>query len=130
MSDHNGRFNILIVEDEIILALSLQDRLEQLGYNMLAVVDSCALAVQLTMQLQPDLVLMDIKLKDGGDGVEAARLIRQNSEIPIVFMTAYGDDLTLQRARETRAQGFLMKPFPNYQLSQMLTSVLPIKASR
>jgi len=129
MSNHNGRFNILIVEDEVILALSLQDRLEQLGYNTLAAVDSCRLAVQLTMQLQPDLVLMDIKLRDGEDGVEAARLIRQNSEIPIVFMTAYGDDLTLQRARDTRAQGFLMKPFLNYQLSQILNSLLPSGAN-
>jgi CheY-like chemotaxis protein len=115
---------ILIVEDEAILAMSLQDRLLDLGYEVLASADSGALAVQLVEQLQPDLVLMDIKLKDGIDGLEAARLIRSKYNLPIIFMTAYSDEQTLQRATATSPQGYLIKPVRSNQLNKALVSAL------
>jgi two-component system, response regulator PdtaR len=124
MSKQNSHTGILIVEDEAILAMNLQDKLVELGYHVLATVEAGEVAIQMVELLQPDLVLMDIKLKDGMDGVEAARQIRSKHAVPIIFMTAYGDDQTRQRALAACPNGFLMKPFRNSQLSTILVSVL------
>ena len=113
---------ILVVEDEAILAMNLQDKLLDLGYEVPAMAESGEQAIQMVEQLRPDLVLMDIKLKDGMDGVEAARLIRLKYDIPIIFMTAYGDDQTIQRAVSSGAKGVLMKPFRPSQLNHLLVN--------
>ncbi len=115
---------ILIVEDEAILAMNVQDNLIDLGYDVPAVAESGESAVCLVDQLSPDLILMDIKLKDGMDGVEAARLIRLKHTVPIVFMTAYGDEQTLQRALAAGPQGYLVKPFRPHQLNAALLGAL------
>jgi CheY-like chemotaxis protein len=116
---------ILIVEDEAILAMNLQDKLLDLGYEVPATAESGKQALELVDQVRPDLVLMDIKLKDGMDGLEAARLIHlKYQDIPIIFMTAYGDEHTIQRAIASGSQGFLMKPFQPSQLNRMLVSAL------
>ncbi len=115
---------ILLVEDEAILAMNVQDKLIDLGYGVLAIAESGEAAIRLVEQFSPDLILMDIKLKDGIDGVEAARLIRLKHAVPIVFMTAYGDEQTMQRALATRPQGYLVKPFRPHQLNAALLNAL------
>jgi len=118
------RDRILIVEDEAIQAMCLQDKLTDLGYGVTAMVSNGEQAVQAAAEHHPDLVLMDIKLNGRIDGVEAARQIRQQSSIPVIFMSAYTDINTLQRAFLTGPSGYLVKPVRLEKLSQELARVL------
>jgi PAS domain S-box-containing protein len=102
---------ILIVEDEIIIAENIRARLNSLGYAVSAIVFSGEEAIQKAAETRPDLVLMDIKLEGDMDGVEAAEQIRARFDIPVVYLTAYADDDTLQRAKITEPFGYILKPF-------------------
>jgi PAS domain S-box-containing protein len=102
---------ILVVEDEGIIALEIAQSLRDLGYTVAGTADDCNGAVALAQTERPDLVLMDIVLKGEDDGIEAARRIRGERDIPVVFLTAYSDSETLARAREVAPYGFLVKPF-------------------
>ena len=107
---------VLVVEDEVIVALELQNHLERLGYHVVDSVTSGEKAVRQAARLQPDLVLMDIRLEGDIDGIEAARQIRAAHDIPIIFLTALGDEETLERAKETGPFGFILKPFKEREL--------------
>ena len=107
---------LLIVEDERIVALDLKQRLMRLGYEVPAMVFSAEQAVERVAELSPDLVLMDIHLEGEMDGIEAARSIRINHHIPVVFLTAYSEEGTLARARTTQPYGYLLKPFSEREL--------------
>jgi hypothetical protein len=102
---------ILIVEDENIVAFNIQKRLEELGYTVVAVIPSGEAAIQKVAENYPDLVLMDIKLKGRVDGIEAAEQIRSQFPIPVVYLTAYTDEETLNRAKLTEPYGYILKPF-------------------
>lgn len=108
------------MEDEVIVALDLQGRLEALGYRVLDAVTSGEQACQKALMLHPDLVLMDIRLSGDMDGIEAASTIRAQIDIPIVFVTAYADQDTLQRAKITGPYGYIIKPFDNRDLHATL----------
>jgi PAS domain S-box-containing protein len=107
---------ILIVEDESLVGLSLQRKLEVLGYEVSAVVGSGEEAIQQARLLQPDLALMDIMLGGELDGVEAARQIRTQLDMPIIYLTAYSDDNTIERAKFTSPFGYLLKPLQEREL--------------
>ena len=107
---------ILIVEDEVITGMDLQESLEGLGYQVVGIAHSCRPAVEMAESERPDLVLMDIMLKGEGDGIEAAALIREQLDIPVVFLTAYSDKETLERARVTVPWGYLLKPFQEREM--------------
>ena len=107
---------ILIVEDESIVALDLQNRLQRLGYLAPAFVATGPDAIAKTVELQPDLILMDIKLRGEMDGIEAARQIREQFDIPVIYLTAFADETTLQRAKITGPFGYLLKPFEEREL--------------
>jgi CheY-like chemotaxis protein len=115
---------ILIVEDEHIVAWDLQRQLTRLGYTVLGVVSSGEEAIAQTLQLRPDLVLMDIRLPGEMDGVEAAEHIRALVPVAMIFMTAYGDDGTLQRALASGPVVVLRKPFQNAALQSALARAL------
>ena len=102
---------IMIVEDEVIAALSLQGNLENDGYQIAAVVSSGEEAIQKAVQTRPDLILMDIHLAGEMDGVEAATHLRQSFHVPVIFLTAFSDDDTVQRAIATDPFAYLIKPF-------------------
>lgn len=106
-----GRAKILIVEDESIVAFNIQHRLEGLGYVVTAIISSGEAAIQSVAQNLPDLVLMDIKLKGRVDGIEAAAQLRNRFQIPVVYLTAYTDDETIERAKLTEPYGYILKPF-------------------
>lgn len=108
--------NILVVEDESVIAMDLKVRLMKLGYNVAGLVFSGEEAVARVIDLQPDLILMDIMLRGGIDGVEAARRIRTMVNIPVIFVTAYSDKHTLQRAKLIDPCGYLTKPFEDANL--------------
>jgi hypothetical protein len=107
---------ILIVEDEEIIAADIKDTLEELGYTVSAVVSSGKEAVQKASETAPDLVLMDIVLKGDMDGIEAAKQIQNYFNIPVVYLTACADDNTLQRAKISEPYEYVLKPLDAREL--------------
>jgi PAS domain S-box-containing protein len=107
---------ILVVEDEGVVALDIQSRLIKLGYTVLAVADTGEGAIRKATEMRPDLVLMDVRLKGEMDGVEAAKRIRNDLDIPVVYLTAYADETTVQRAKVTEPFGYLRKPLVEREL--------------
>lgn len=107
---------ILIVEDEGIEALDIQQRLISLGYPSPDIVFSGEDAVTRAEATSPDMVLMDIMLRGEIDGVTAAEQIHARFDIPIIYVTAYADDDTLQRAKITEPYGYIVKPFKDKEL--------------
>jgi len=107
---------ILVVEDERVVARDIEKRLKKLGYVVPASVASGEAAVEKVAELQPDLVLMDIRLKGRMDGIEAAEQIRDDFDTPVIYLTAYVDDATLQRAKVTEPFGYIVKPFDERDL--------------
>jgi PAS domain S-box-containing protein len=103
--------NVLLVEDEAIIAADLQGHLQQMGYTVLDIVNAGEEAVQVAATLQPDLILMDIGLAGAMDGIAAATAIRARHDIPVVFLTAHADPATLERAKIAEPAGYLAKPF-------------------
>lgn len=107
---------ILIVEDETIVSRDIANSLQMLGYEIAGSAVSGDEAVMLAGQTRPDLVLMDIVLQGGMDGIEAARAIHEGFDIPIVYLTAYSDDSVLDRVKITDPFGYLIKPFATKEL--------------
>ncbi|HMC98417.1 MAG TPA: response regulator [Flavobacteriales bacterium] len=102
---------VLIVEDESIVRKDIRQTIQTLGYT---VVGDCAdgeEAVELAVELRPDLVLMDIMLKGAMNGIDAAVMIRARTGLPVIFLTAYADDDTLSRAKIAQPYGYILKPF-------------------
>ncbi|MEW6137541.1 MAG: response regulator [Thermodesulfobacteriota bacterium] len=110
------RPGILIVEDEIVVAMEIEEKLRSQGYDVTSLCSSGEEAAVLVNRRCPDLVLMDIKLDGNIDGIEAAELIRRDHDIPIVYLTAYADEATLERAKRTEPFGYLVKPFSGAEL--------------
>ena len=110
----------LIVEDEILIAEELRDRLSHLGFSVIAAVDTAEEGIAIATRERPDLVLMDIRLKGEKDGVQAAKEIRQKVDVPIVYVTAYSDRLTVDRAQETEHDGYILKPFHRRDLQSTI----------
>jgi diguanylate cyclase (GGDEF)-like protein/PAS domain S-box-containing protein len=107
---------ILIVEDEKIIALDLQRRLERSGYRVCDLVADGAEAVEKARFHLPDIILMDIMLAGEMDGIEAAKIIKDDLKIPVIFLTAYADEKTLNRAKEAEPAGYILKPFKERDL--------------
>ncbi|ATC65034.1 hybrid sensor histidine kinase/response regulator [Nibricoccus aquaticus] len=107
---------ILITEDEMVVALDLEQRLTRLGYEICATAASGEESTRLATELKPDLVLMDIQLQGELDGIQAAALIRSELDLPVVFLTANADEKTFQRAQLTHAASYLLKPFKEREL--------------
>jgi len=119
-----SRAKILIVEDESIIAEDIADSLKILGYQVTAIVFSGEEAIQVAGDMQPDLVLMDIQLQGEMDGITAAEQIRSRFQIPIVYLTAYADDNTLQRVNGTKPFGYVVKPFEEKNLHSAIQIAL------
>jgi len=115
---------ILIVEDETIVAEDIRGSLQNLGYDISAVVSSGEEAVQKVEDGDPDLVLMDIVLKGEMDGIEAAELIKARFTIPVIYLTAYADETLLQRAKVTEPYEYILKPFEDEELRTVIEAAL------
>jgi signal transduction histidine kinase len=102
---------IMIVEDERILALDLAEKLDDLGYTVAGLAARGEEAIELARQLHPELILMDVRLDGEIDGITAAETIRDEHDVPVVFLTAHADEDTLQRATTSEAAAYLVKPF-------------------
>ena len=102
---------ILIVEDEVVIAMEIESQLEQLGFLVAGHAVRGEGAIDLAAQTRPDLILMDIRLRGEMDGITAAETIFRRYRIPIVFLTAHSDPSTLERAMNLQPYGYLLKPF-------------------
>ncbi|MBU2551936.1 MAG: response regulator [Proteobacteria bacterium] len=107
---------IMIVEDEHVVALDLSERLEAMGYQVVALAKSGPEAIGLAEMARPDLVLMDIVLREEMDGIEAARVLVSRFDLPIIFITAHGDADHLRRAMTAAPLGYVLKPFQDREL--------------
>ncbi len=115
---------ILVVEDEIIVAMDIKQRLENMGYTVPEVTSKGEEAVEKVIEINPDLVLMDIVLKGKMDGVEAAQEIKDKFNIPILYLTAYSDEETLKRVKATGPYGYIIKPFKDKELHSIIEVAL------
>ena len=105
-----SKLQILIVEDEAMVSMDLRYNLEALGYSVPTAISSGEEAVDAVSRLHPDLVLMDISLSGEMDGIVAATQIRGQFDVPVIYLTAYADEATLERAKLTEPFGYLLKP--------------------
>ena len=104
------RATILLVEDETIVALDLASQLLDLGHTVVGQATRGETAVSKALELKPDLILMDIQLRGEMDGIQAAQRIHETADIPVIYMTAYADPVTLDRAKITGPMGYVIKP--------------------
>jgi CheY-like chemotaxis protein len=115
---------ILVVEDERITARSVEVSLKDAGYQVVSITASGEEALRKAEHLRPDLVLMDIRLNGFMDGVYATQRIHAQFDIPVVYMTAYSDDETLRRIEQSKAYGYVAKPFREQALLDAVQEAL------
>jgi len=108
--------SILVVEDDDIIAKVLDWRLKNLGYAVSGRASTGAEAMELLVSHRPDLVLMDINIRGEIDGIETASMIRKGFSVPVVYVTSHSDGPTLERAKATKPDGFIIKPFDDDDL--------------
>ena len=106
----NSLANVLIVEDELVTAHALADVLSDLGYRVMAIVDSSDSAIASITRQHPDIILMDIKLRGADSGITAVKEIHKIASIPVIYLTAFSDSDTLEQAIATSPYGYLTKP--------------------
>lgn len=115
---------IMIVEDERLIALDIQDKLEELGYETTEIVTFGEEVVEKAAKLKPDLILMDIKLEGDMDGIDASVALRHVMDIPIIYLTSFSNNKTLKRAKITEPYGYLLKPFEDRDLATTIEIAL------
>ncbi|MGB9980228.1 response regulator [Methanobacterium sp.] len=115
--------NILIVEDECIVALDIKQRLESMSYNVIDIASSGESALKVIDNHQIDLVIMDIRLGGKLSGIDTAIQIRNNFDIPIIYSTAYSDFKTHKEIKQTEPYEHLVKPFDDNQLQSAINSL-------
>ena len=108
--------SLLVVEDEVLVARDIQSRLIKMGYEVLGIASKGRDAIDMALSLKPDLILMDINLRDDIDGVEAAIRINKEYDVPVIYCTAYSNEETLERAKISEPYGYVLKPFDNREL--------------
>lgn len=115
---------ILVVEDEAVIAMLLQKVLEALGYIVAGPVDNGADAIRITRDENPDLILMDIRIEGDMDGIETTIRIHEETDIPVIYLTAHSDTDTHARAMETHPAGILLKPFRKDELGPTIDAAI------
>jgi class 3 adenylate cyclase len=118
--DHGKKGNIIISEDESIIAIDLKRTLNKLGYNVTSVVNSGEELIKRIPSEKPDLVLMDILLSGKMNGIDTAKIIKEDFNIPVVYLTALTDEEILKKAMITEPYGYLLKPFEQRSLNSTL----------
>ena len=111
-----SKINVLVVENESIVSKDIQHSLKKLGYNVVGASSTGELAIELVRSTSPDIVLMDIMLKGDINGIDTAKIIKENYSTPIIFITAYADEATLSKAKLSEPSGYIIKPFKEIDL--------------
>lgn len=120
MTDSISGKDVLIVEDDMIISMVLERMVTKLGYNVLDKLITGRQAIDCTFELEPDLILMDIQLKDDIDGITAMEQIREKSDVHVIYITGNSDQYNMSRARETNFVDYLVKPI---QMSDLKKSM-------
>lgn len=107
---------ILIVEDEILIALDIKKRLESNDFSVVGIIDNGKDAIGFVSKHDVDLILMDIMLDSEMDGIDTAEKINENHDIPIIYLTAYSDETTVEKAKKTMSYGYIVKPIDENEL--------------
>ncbi len=115
---------VLIVEDETVLALGMEYSLEEFGYEVSGIESTADGAVSHVFENEPDIVLMDIKLKGIKNGVDAAKQIWNTSKTPVIFLTSFSDDKTIKNAMQSEPYGYLIKPCRDEELKVAIETAL------
>ena len=124
MATARAKKNILVVEDDGIIAFEIQDRLERLGYSVPAIAISGNEALRLARSFSFDLILMDISLRGRMDGIETAQALKTERDVPVVYVTAHSDAETLHRASQTGPLGYVTKPFSDREFNKTVQTSL------
>ncbi len=118
---------ILIVEDEGLIGLDLQRRLEKAGYVVVAVAERMEEALEMAATLSPELVFMDIRIKGEHDGIETAGRLSRQYDLPVIYVTAHSDVETMERAKLTTPFGYIVKPFSNLDFRAVIEKAMTMK---
>ena len=119
---------ILVVDDEAIIAMQLEERLNAMGYTVAGMAATGQDAIDKAQKSAPDLVLMDIVMPGKLNGIEAARSIGE-MDIPVVFVTSYADDAIIEKAKQVRPYGYIVKPFNEQEIKAAIEVALFRKAA-
>ena len=119
-----SKINILVVEDEAIVAKDIQQSLKKIGYNVLDLLSSGESVLLCLKENKPDLILLDIMLKGELSGVDVSEHVNNHYKIPIIFLTAYADQSTLDKAKVTEPYGYIIKPFKEVDLHTTIEMAL------
>ena len=110
-------YRILVVDDEVVITTQLEERLTYMGYNVIGNASFGEEAVELSEKLKPDIILMDIVMPYGKlDGIDAAKIIKEELDIPVIFLSAYADDQFIERAKSVEPFGYILKPFQENEI--------------
>ena len=115
---------ILVVEDQKIISLEIKERLEEMGHTVVAMAKSGEKAIEHAIKHKPDLILMDIKIEGDMDGIQTADEIRKLMDCPVIFLTAYADDKTVERAKLTEPYAYIVKPLDERELKSAIVIAL------
>lgn len=124
MIQKHNNINILIVEDEVILAMALELSLKKIGFFVTGIEDTPSNAILHAQNKHPDIILMDINLNCKDTGIEAANIIWEKFKIPIIFLTSYSDDTTIKDAMKSEPYGYLIKPCRDEELKAAINMAL------
>jgi DNA-binding LytR/AlgR family response regulator len=116
--------NVLVVEDESIVSKDIQHSLKKLGYNVVGAASTGERAFELAQSEKPDIILMDIMLKGDMNGIETASKVKEELQIPVIYLTAYADESTLEKAKVTEPYGYIIKPFKEVDLHTSIEMAL------
>ncbi len=115
---------ILVVEDEALIAMDLEVRLMRLGYDVVGTADNYEEAIGVAVGTEPDLVLMDIRIRGARDGIDTATALRDISDVPVVFLTSHSDDATIAATERASPYGYVLKPFDERTLVATVETAL------
>lgn len=118
-----GKRRLLIVEDEAVVAMNIDSALAAAGFEILDIVDTEQDAIDAARRLNPDIVLMDITLREG-NGISAAKRIQQQQNTQIIFLSGNSDPRTLADAHAIKAAGFILKPFVTERLAKLVVAAI------
>lgn len=114
---------VLIVEDDMILSMLLERMINKIGFDVVGKVTTGEKAISMAQEHEPDIILMDIQLKDDIDGITAMHKIRETSEVPVIYITGNSDQYYKERARETNYIDYLIKPIEMDDLKESINKV-------
>lgn len=119
---------ILLADDEIVIAMQIEDLVEAEGYEVAGIAANAAQAVEMATRLKPDLVIMDIVMPGDMDGIDACAIIQRELNIPVVLLSAHGEEKFLRRARAALPSAYLLKPCQNTQIRAAIEVALAMRA--